>query len=66
MAKSHDDEKRELFRVEFAKSRENGLSILESSKRAGISPSSYYAWNQGDAWLRKGGWSKDGWNKGGW
>lgn len=61
MAKTHESKARENIRVEFAKHRAKGRSIMESSKLAGISPSTYYAWNKDDAWKMKGGWSKNGW-----
>lgn len=65
MTKSHDDKTREMFRVEFAKLRNEGHPIVIASKRVGISPSTYYAWNIDDAWQMKGGWSKGGYSKGG-
>lgn len=63
MAKAHDNRVREKIRVKFAMHREKGRSIAVSSKRAGISPSTFYAWNEGDAWSKADGWSKDeGWS----
>ncbi|MDO9371510.1 MAG: hypothetical protein Q7U07_02810 [Gammaproteobacteria bacterium] len=64
MAKAHENKVREQIRVEFAKHRRKECSVVESSKLAGISPSTYYAWNKGDAWSKASGWSKgDGWSK---
>jgi len=64
MAKAYDNKVRENIRVEFAKHRDKGHSIKVSSELAGISPSTFYAWNKGDVWLMKGGWSKGGGSKG--
>jgi hypothetical protein len=57
------NEEREKSRVKFAKHRNKGHSIVTSCKRAGISPSTYYALNKRkrDAWSTKGGWDKNGW-----
>lgn len=58
MTVKYDNKAREKIRVEFANHRRQKLSIAEASKAAGISPSTYYAWNKDDGWSKKGGWSK--------
>jgi len=64
MAKAYDNKEREKIRVNFAKHRDKGHSVVAASKLAGISPSTYYAWNKGDGWSKASGWSKgDGWSK---
>lgn len=60
----YDNSEREKLRIAFAKRREKGHSILASCEVAGISPSTYYAWNKGDGWSKASGWDKgDGSNK---
>ncbi len=59
MAKPHTKEEREKKRVKFANKRRKGHSIAASCEVAGMSPSTYYAWNKNDEWDQDDGWSKD-------
>lgn len=64
MGEPYSDEEREHVRKTFAKHRKAGSSIAKSAEKAGISPTTYYAWNDDGRWKKSNGWSKgDGWSK---
>lgn len=64
MADTYSNKEREKIRVKFAKLRRDEKSIEASCEVAGISPSTYYEWNENDDWKKANGWSKgDGWGK---
>ena len=50
---------REQKRIKFAKKRKQGHSLDVACTAAGISTSTFYAWNSDDDWSKDGGWSKD-------
>jgi DNA invertase Pin-like site-specific DNA recombinase len=61
----YSKEEREQRRIKFATKRAKGHSIEKSCAAAGISTSTYYAWNEDKAWSKDNGWSKDGgWTRG--
>jgi hypothetical protein len=65
MTNSYTNKEREKKRIKFARKRRMGYSIAVSSAAAGISPSTFYAWNKDDSWGKDGGWSKDKtWSRG--
>jgi DNA invertase Pin-like site-specific DNA recombinase len=59
MTNPYTNKERENKRIKFAQKRRKGHSIAASSEAAGISPSTYYAWNKNDNWDKDDGWSKD-------
>ncbi len=61
MAKAYSDKTRESIRLKFAKHHKGGHSIAESASFAGISPSTFYVWNRGEAWAKRGGWNRNHW-----
>ncbi len=64
MAGPYTNDERERLRAKFAQKRRKGHSITESCEAAGLSPSTYYAWNENDCWDKDHGWSKDDeWSK---
>ena len=64
MADTYSKKEREKIRVTFAKQRRDGISIVASCEAAGISPSTYYEWNENADWNKANGWNKgDGWGK---
>ena len=64
MATSYSNKERENARKIFAKHRRSNYPINECCRAAGISASTYYAWNDNDKWIVKNGWGKDdGWDK---
>jgi hypothetical protein len=60
MSSRYTNEERERKRVRFAGvMRLEGTSIPAACRAAGMSPSTFYAWNSGNSWKRKRGWDRD-------